>query len=1087
LSQPAYQVDGRACSEDEFYAWACDPARSVIVEACAGAGKTWILVSRIVRALMDGAKPGEILAITFTRKAAGEMRARLHEWLREWTFADAASRIQALVARGVEPDRARAIEPELGRLHARILAGGETLQVSTFHAWFARLLRLAPTELLGALGLHGGMALIEEIDDLRPELMQRFQHAVVQSESLLADYRVLSTRHRRARLAAWLAAVLDKRTEIDAADAAGALEAAVDPASRRWPDLTGLHHPAQRLLDDRRLRATAKVAAAALLTHSGRHAQTAGARLSDALEQPDPLRAWQLAQSALFTKAGSPRVAADLPQLGPAFEAFDELAQQIAQHDAWDDHQRMCRLARALLEQWASLKRERSLVDMPDLERCALAVLSDSAASGWVQERLDVQTRHVLIDEFQDTSPLQWHALQSWLSSYAGAGGGASGQRPPSVFIVGDPKQSIYRFRRAEPRVFEAAREFVVAGLGGRSLGCNHTRRCAPAVVGCLNAVFGAAASSGDYAGFSAHSTAAQTGTPGHAWCLAEPAVSAMPPAPKPPVNVWRASLTVPRLQAKEPRAADEARRVARAAGHLVRTQGFRPADLLVLARRRVTLTLVADELRALDLPCVAAESLRLSDLVEVNDLVAVLDILASPGHDLSLAQALKSPMFGASDADLLALSTRAAVTDGSTRWWSALQQWHDAPPAILRAHTLLAGWAVQARRLPPHDLLDRIVCEGDCLARMAAVVPPERRVLALSAVDALLEQSLSLEGGRYLSVYRFVRALRQRVLKVPAPARDDAIRLLTIHGAKGLEARAVFVVDCDANPAREAEPTVMVDWPVEERQPRRVAFVVNARRPPSSLAALQAQELQAGAREELNALYVAMTRAREILVFSRTVSLREGRAPSWWSRVRPHVDEPRWIDAGIAADPGDGLTAQVPDMPRADRAPERVAGSLEPRDHGVRRLGLAVHRVLQWVSKEHGPLPGLGHAARAAAREFGLDLQAAASVATIVARMRASAELARFFDPHQLLWAGDEVELAHDGTVIRIDRLVRLGPVEQAAWWVLDYKLESDAGDDPAYRSQLMRYRDAVRNVSGGEFVHAAIATADGRLHLLN
>ena len=95
---------------------------------------------------------------------------------------------------------------------------------------------------------------------------------------------------------------------------------------------------------------------------------------------------------------------------------------------------------------------------MADLERCALAMLRDGELAGWVQERLDARVRHLLIDEFQDTSPLQWHALHAWLSGYAGAGGGASGQRPPGIFIVGDPKQSIYRFRGAEPRVFEAAR-----------------------------------------------------------------------------------------------------------------------------------------------------------------------------------------------------------------------------------------------------------------------------------------------------------------------------------------------------------------------------------------------------------------------------------------------------------------------------------------------------------------------------------------------------------------------------------------------------------------------------------------------------
>ena len=140
--------------------------------------------------------------------------------------------------------------------------------------------------------------------------------------------------------------------------------------------------------------------------------------------------------------------------MSAAATALLELEQQAAQQDAHDDHQRMVRLSRLLLGCWRALKRERALMDMQDLERGALALLADAATSGWVQQRLDARLRHVLIDEFQDTSNLQRQALQSWLTSYAGAGGGASGQRPLSVFIVGDPKQSIYRFRGAEPRVF---------------------------------------------------------------------------------------------------------------------------------------------------------------------------------------------------------------------------------------------------------------------------------------------------------------------------------------------------------------------------------------------------------------------------------------------------------------------------------------------------------------------------------------------------------------------------------------------------------------------------------------------------------
>ena len=135
----------------------------------------------------------------------------------------------------------------------------------------------------------------------------------------------------------------------------------------------------------------------------------------------------------------------------------------------------------------AEHKRRHGLADMADLERLRAGALRDGDLAGWMQEKLDLRVRHLLIDEFQDTSPLQWHALHAWLASYAGAGGGASGQQPPSLFIVGDPKQSLYRFRGAEPRVFEAAADFVVDAFGGHRLACDHTWRSAPRVIEAIN------------------------------------------------------------------------------------------------------------------------------------------------------------------------------------------------------------------------------------------------------------------------------------------------------------------------------------------------------------------------------------------------------------------------------------------------------------------------------------------------------------------------------------------------------------------------------------------------------------------------
>ncbi|MCG3190050.1 MAG: RecBCD enzyme subunit RecB [Burkholderiaceae bacterium] len=1079
--EPAYRADGRDCDAESFYALACDPRRSGVVEACAGAGKTWMLVSRIVRALLDGAAPDEVLAITFTRKAASEMRLRLHEWLREFADGSAQQRIDALCERGLSRHEAASLQDQLGQLHARLLQAGTTVQIHTFHAWFAQLLRLAPLETLDALGLHPAMSLIEEIGDQAGELLRRFRREVLAAPDLLDDYRSLSERHGRWRLDQWLRAALDKAQEIGRADAHGALEAAVETAARRWPACAAYAHPRLRIAGDPMLRSQFGSAADALYQHGGASERNAADAIAAALAQDDAGTALQGLRAALFTVAGPPRKLAESAALAAALDALQMLEQQVAQQDAHDDHQRMVRLSRVLLRSWQTHKRERGLMDMHDLERAALALLSDPVASGWVQQRLDARLRHVLIDEFQDTSHLQWQALFNWLSAYAGAGGGASGQQPPSVFIVGDPKQSIYRFRNAEPRVFAAARRFVVEGLAGHDLSCNHTRRNSRAVIGAVNAVFDRAAAAGEYDGFVAHSTQRAADSPGEVRCCVEP-LSQQRATPA-RGDGWRDSLTVPRHEATEPRALEEARRVAHGVRRLIHDGELRPGQVMVLARRHAALARMVQALQALHVPCVAAEELRLGSLIEVQDLVAVLDVLASPGHELSLAQALKSPLFGASDAQLLALSRRASDRAGATAWWGALRDWADAPPELARARDLLARWADDARRLPPHDLLDRVVDQGDLMARLAAAVPAERRVVSLAAVQALLALSLSIDGGRHASVYRFVRALRQRALSVRAPARADAVQLLTVHGAKGLEAPCVWVADADSREPSEAKPGVLIDWPVDSVAPRRVAFVADLSSPCASLAGLRAQEQAAAQREELNALYVAMTRAQRLLVFSRTAPRRDGPGGGWWSRVAAHALP--WSVDEVAADrePADTAAAFVTELPQPPCRSSAGVATVAAASPAA-QLGRAVHRVLQWSAAS--PQAAVEALAAAAATEFELSGASIDLIARYARTIRGSATLQRFFDPAQFAWSADEFDVVSAGEVLRIDRLVRFGTPPHAAWWVLDYKLAVDAAANDELRRQLARYRDAVRALAGDTPVHAAFITGDGTLHEL-
>ncbi len=504
-TQAAYEHNGRPVSREAFYAIACDPARSVAVEACAGAGKTWMLVSRMLRALLDGCAPHEILAITFTKKAAGEMRQRLQEWLEQFSHKPLDELTAELIARGISPQGALDKREALQNLYRQLLEAGRPVQIRTFHSWFAALLGTAPLALLQQQGLPAHFELLEDDAEAVREVWPPFLQTVAESASLRADYEAVVARHGRSQTHKALAAALAKRVEFDLADAAGVVDASVPPFQQAYPDLAALAEPAEALQTEAAQQRW-RNRASALGAESNKTPQKAADAIIDALACPDLNQRLDMLRKAMFV-AKEDRLSKNLEKFPAAQEAEPELQRLLTarrQHEAWQHQQRMARLARCLIAQFAAVKQQHGWVDMNDVERTALVMLADPILSGWVQERLDARIRHLLVDEFQDTNPLQWQALHAWLAGYAGSGGGSAA---PSVFIVGDPKQSIYRFRRAEPQVFIAAQAFVRDGLGGDLLSCDHTRRNAQGVIAAVNAVMGQAQAQHETTGFRDHTT----------------------------------------------------------------------------------------------------------------------------------------------------------------------------------------------------------------------------------------------------------------------------------------------------------------------------------------------------------------------------------------------------------------------------------------------------------------------------------------------------------------------------------------------------------------------------------------------------
>ncbi len=1159
----AYEINTQSASPEAFYALACDPARSVAVEACAGSGKTWMLISRILRALLDGAPAHEILALTFTKKAAGEMRERLYDALAGFVHASDAQLAQELHIRGISQEKvamsASNGHSALRNLYQSVLQGGRGVNIRTFHAWFATLLRSAPLGLLERLGLPASYELLQDDKEARDLAWRSFyvhlEGSSPEAMALRQTYNALVQAQGRFNAEKALDGVLTRRVECTLADAAGTLEGSVAHFAALYTEFAGLDAPLELLTTNRDQRQKLWDAAKLLGAHDGKIPQTQAALLEKALTGSD----MPAALAALLTQAGTPRKFSDkiagIEHIRVAQDLALRVATAQAQHTAWQYHHAVVQLGRALVQEFANTKRTRGWVDMGDIEHAATFMLGDAQVSGWVQERLDARVKHLLIDEFQDTNPLQWQALYAWLASYSGAGGAH-----PSVFIVGDPKQSIYRFRRAEPQVFVAAQAFIREGLGGDVLSCDHTRRNAQRVIEVVNAVMAAPQGAPDGAkpepasqamqGFRLHTSASQFAGE----VLQLPLIPRQEKAAFEARSVWRDTLTEPRFEEEEQLATLECAQAARWIAQQL-ADGAAPSSFMVLARKRSRLRQMHAACQALGIPSHIGQSTRLIDCPEVQDVVALLDALVS-GHDLSLAQALKSPMFSASDADLvqIALAVQAtAQASGGARpsWWSVLEAasqsamqssqttgsaTHGAQAShadmrhkgsdptdrtsgdkkLLISEQLktisqrhwpkLLKFQALASSLPPHDALAAIFHATDALARFAAAAPAAQRETVQANLRALLAASLAIGGGRFTSAYSLVRILKNGVVDAPSSSAPRAVQLLTVHGAKGLEAHTVLLLDAHAAAPKGESMSALIDWPAAQAAPARCAFMQSETAPPPSLVALLDAEKAARSREETNALYVAMTRAQQRLVVSGMQPFRENEA-SWWMRLAPHAQVVQ-LDASAplalhapqlhmaqsadGAQPTDRATTAKPSPhPLSTFVFKKIAenntnvsvissytaikktADTDPNnaDTELSRTGQAMHKLLEWRDASR---------AREAAAMFALD-SAAAARAQAMASAMLSGEAAWVWDDSKLCWQGDEVPMQIGGKDRRLDRLVQRA--DTGHWWVLDYKSASYPEQQTDLRTQLAAYAQAVQNAYPSAVVHAAFISSQGKL----
>jgi len=338
----------------------------------------------------------------------------------------------------------------------------------------------------------------------------------------------------------------------------------------------------------------------------------------------------------------------------------------------------------------------------------------------------------------------------------------------------------------------------------------------------------------------------------------------------------------------------------------------------------------------------------------------------------------------------------------------------------------------------------------------------------------ALLRAALDTDGARYATPYRFVRALKAGAIKAPLQSESAAVRLLTVHGAKGLEAPWVLLLDTDAAERHADTMTVLIDWPATDRQPNKLVFLASESQPPACAQALWVVEQAERSREELNALYVAMTRAKQGLVLS-SAQPRHAADRSWWQRLLPlsapfppaHTPPP--FSAPCE-------TPRLLELPVLSPLPVGYAVRAKPDVTPSARIGQAMHRLLEYAQLPTQP-------SGAWVREFLLTPEQAGQALALATVLR-HGEAAWVWDEQALRWHANEVEILFQGRVHRLDRLVQRK--DNAQWWVLDYKSAADPSGDVNLRTQLATYQQAVQTAKPGETVHAAFITGQGYLQKL-
>ena len=1119
-------------------ALAVDPAVHAAVSASAGTGKTQVLTARVLRLLLRGARPESILCLTFTKAAAAEMANRISTRLAAWVRLKDSELGTDLLHLGESNDPR--MRERARQLFARVLDCPGGLKIQTIHAFAQSLLAAFPAE----AGITPGFQPIE--GRAEQELVRRTLADLIADAEARADVRLtrdvqrISRRLGETGAVEYLQACARKAEAMQALGSPDLIEARIR-SLMNLPEESAEEYIAQHCGDDR-FDCDLLEAVADANRKWGAQSGIGHADLIDEWLTLTPIeRAARLGdlRKVVLTDKDKLRVSSGQSKAEPHYEAHaGRLANLITGLLRIQNGARLAadiagglRAGQAFAKAYTQAKRAAGVADFNDLIDWTRHLLSQPGIGEWVRYKLDQEVDHVLVDEAQDTNAAQWEIISQLVGEYF-SGSSESEERHRTLFMVGDLKQAIYGFQGTDPKRFEQARRqfreraallrdsedtldlFTRRTREFRDLSISASFRSSQAVLDVVDAFIG------------------QLGHGALALSEAPPRHLAHDRERPGKIELWQPF--APEFQEEDDegeerwvslRARQYADALAERISDLVNEAPYLPSvkrtlsagDILVLVRSRGELaSLIVARLFSAGVPVAGVDRLHLHEPLAVQDLLAAVKFAVQPNDDLSLACLLVSPLMGWDQEQLRSLAYGRKVS-----LWRELRLRADEDESFRRTHDALAELLRIADFTTPSVFLETIL-SGPMEGRRKLY--SRLGMAARDPIDELINSALEFERNETASLDRFLAWFSRGTVDVQRdPGRPgNEVRVMTVHGAKGLEAPVVILADATADPARLGRTPITLDFELgssgvtpllrPKKDERGAPFE-------EQIAAEEKRDLE----EHWRLLYVALTRAADRLIVAGVAPKprkdgSEARPVNCWhvavERAMESVgatpaDHGRWgtgllfgsaLGATGKAKPARRLPpavavpewarTQAPPEARPPRplAPSAIAADDEaapPPSEAMRaaaRRGILIHQLLE-------RLPPVDPAARAAVADSWLERSAGVGDAATrreiveqVCGILADDRFSQLFGPGSLGEAPLAATLP-DGRVIAgtVDRLL----VEEQRISVIDFKTgrvpESAAAIPNSHRAQMQAYSKALRVIFPGREVRAVLLYTAG------